>query len=145
MRGYRIPYLLLQRCHIFPSVGFGVIPLHFPQVLVVISPCHSIDIVVHNTNTEVSVLLLQGLDLEPLVVPWVIPWGRRGSKKVNHQPQDPCWDTRQHHTRGRLDCPWLKLSSAGSGVKCGLVRGLLLAKVVCSICRGGTLADIRRP
>lgn len=48
----------------------------------VISACDGINIVVHNTNTEVSVLLLQGLDLEPFVVSWVIPCKRMGSKKV---------------------------------------------------------------
>lgn len=52
----------------------------------VISACDGIYIVVHNTNTEVSVLLLQGLDLEPFVVSWVIPCinRRMGSKKVIH-------------------------------------------------------------
>lgn len=48
----------------------------------VISACDGINIVVHDTNTEVSVLLLQGLDLEPSVVSWVIPCKRMGSKKV---------------------------------------------------------------
>lgn len=48
----------------------------------VISACDGINIVVHDTNTEVSVLLLQGLDLEPFVVSWVIPCKRVGSKKV---------------------------------------------------------------
>lgn len=48
----------------------------------VISACDGINIVVHDTNTEVSMLLLQGLDLEPSVVSWVIPCKRVGSKKV---------------------------------------------------------------
>lgn len=48
----------------------------------VISACDGINIVVHDTNTEVSILLLQGLDLEPFVVSWVIPCKRMGSKKV---------------------------------------------------------------
>lgn len=55
----------------------------------VISACDGINIVVHDTNTEVSVLLLQGLDLEPSVVSWVIPCKRMGSKRVITTATEP--------------------------------------------------------
>lgn len=69
----RLPYLPLEWSYIVPGVGGRVIALHSIQVIVVVSASHSIDVLAHDTHTQVCMLLLQGLDLEPAVVPWVIP------------------------------------------------------------------------
>lgn len=68
-----LPYLLLEWGHIVPGVGGGVVALHSTQVIVVVTACHSVDVLAHYTHTQVCMFLLQGLDLEPAVVPWVIP------------------------------------------------------------------------
>lgn len=79
-RGWRRPlldglsYLPLERGHIGPGVGGGVVAFHSIQVIVIVTACHCINVLAHNTHTQVSMLLLQGLDLEPSVVPWVIPF-----------------------------------------------------------------------
>lgn len=66
-------YLPLERGHIGPGVCGRVIALHSIQVIVVVTASHSVDVPAHNTYTQVGMLLLQGLDLEPAVVPWVVP------------------------------------------------------------------------
>lgn len=72
------PYLPLERSHVLPAVGFGVIFFHFPKVLSVVAPSHCIDRPAHHADTEIGVLLLQGLDLKPLIVSWVIPCKETG-------------------------------------------------------------------
>lgn len=68
-----LPYLLLEGGHIFPGVGGRVIALHSIQVVVVVTACHSVDVLSHYTHAQVCMFLLQGLDLEPAIVSWVIP------------------------------------------------------------------------
>lgn len=68
-----LPYLLLEWGHIFPGVGGRVIALHSTQVIVVVTACHSVDVLPHYTHAQVCMFLLQGLDLEPAIVSWVIP------------------------------------------------------------------------
>lgn len=67
-------YLPLEWGHIGPGVGGRVIALHSIQVSVVVTARHCVDVPAHDTHTQVGVLLLQGLDLEPAVVPRVIPF-----------------------------------------------------------------------
>lgn len=67
------PYLLLERGDIVPGVRGGVIALHSTQVIVVVAAGHSVDVLAHYTHTQVCMFLLQGLDLEPAIVSWVIP------------------------------------------------------------------------
>ena len=69
-----LPYLPLERSHVSPGVGGGIITLHSIQIVMVVATRHRIDVPAHNTHTQVGVFLLQGLDLEPAVVPWVIPF-----------------------------------------------------------------------
>lgn len=69
-----LPYLPLEWGHVGPRVGGGVVALHSIQVIVVVTARHRVDVPAHDTHTQVGVLLLQGLDLKPAVVPWVIPF-----------------------------------------------------------------------
>lgn len=66
-------YLPLERGHIGPGVGGRVIALHSIQVIVVVTARHRVDVPAHDTHTQVGVLLLQRLGLEPAVVPRVVP------------------------------------------------------------------------
>lgn len=70
-----LPYLPLEWGHIVPGVGGRIIAFHSIQVIVVVTACHGVDVLAHDTHTQICVLLLQGLDLEPAVVPRVIPVG----------------------------------------------------------------------
>lgn len=69
-----LPYLPLEWGHVGPRVGGGVVALHSIQVIVVVTARHRVDVPAHDTHTQVGVLLLQGLDLKPAVVPRVIPF-----------------------------------------------------------------------
>lgn len=73
MPSRRLPYLPLQWGHVVPGVGGRVIALHSTQVIVVVTAGHSIDVLAYDTHTQVCMFLLQRLDLEPAVVPRVIP------------------------------------------------------------------------
>lgn len=77
-----LPYLPLEWGHIGPGVGGGVVALHSTQVIMVVAASHCVDVLPHDTHAEVSVLLLQGLDLEPAVVPRVIPCGDTGQASL---------------------------------------------------------------
>lgn len=68
-----LPYLPLEWGHIVPGVGSRIIALHGTQVIVVVTASHSVDVLAHDTHTQICVFLLQGLDLEPAIVPRVIP------------------------------------------------------------------------
>lgn len=70
-----LTYLPLERSHIGPGVGGGVVAFHSAQVVVVVAARHGVDVPTHHTHAQVRVLLLQGLDLEPAVVPRVVPSG----------------------------------------------------------------------
>lgn len=72
------PYLLPERGHVFPGVGFGVVSFHFPQFFVVVPSSHGVDVLSHHTDAEVRMLSLERLDLEPPIVAWVVPCKGRG-------------------------------------------------------------------
>lgn len=50
----------------------------------VVTAGHRVNVPAHDTYTQVGVLLLQGLDLEPAVVPWVIPLEETQGQSVRH-------------------------------------------------------------
>lgn len=79
-----LPYLPPERGHVGPGVGGGVIALHSIQVVMVVTAGHRVNVPAHDTYTQVGVLLLQGLDLEPAVVPWVIPLEETQGQSVRH-------------------------------------------------------------
>ena len=69
--------------------GLSILPLHGSQIVVVVAARHRINVAAHDAHAQVRVLLLQRLDLEPAVVPRVVPCGTGKSTFAGPSPSTP--------------------------------------------------------
>lgn len=73
-------YLTFKWSHILPGVCSGIIALHAVQLGAVVTTSNGIDVVIHDTHTVVSMLLLKRCNVTPGVVSRIV------SGEVSHTP-----------------------------------------------------------